>query len=147
MGADLDRTDPARGEAIAAAAVDLAVDLVRIDTVNPGLVPGAAGEAGAVELLRGRLGAAGFECAVVTPPRSPDRPSLVARRGRPAPGRGCAPYWMESALWQQAGIPAVVCGPAGGGLHADDEWVDLAQVRRFAVALAGAAAEFCAAPA
>jgi acetylornithine deacetylase len=64
--------------------------------------------------------------------------------GSPAPQRSGAPYWMESALWQEAGVPTVVCGPAGGGLHADDEWVDLRQVRTFAVALAGAAGRFCA---
>jgi acetylornithine deacetylase len=49
-----------------------------------------------------------------------------------------APYWMEAPLWQEAGIPALVCGPAGGGLHAADEWVDLDQVRRYAVALTAA---------
>ena len=38
-------------------------------------------------------------------------------------------------LWQAAGIPTVVCGPAGGGLHAADEWVDLRQVRLPALAL------------
>jgi acetylornithine deacetylase len=49
-----------------------------------------------------------------------------------------APYWMEAPLWQAAGIPALVCGPAGGGLHAMDEWVDLDQLRRYAVALTAA---------
>lgn len=49
-----------------------------------------------------------------------------------------APYWMEAPLWQAAGIPAVVCGPAGGGLHAADEWVDLHEVRRYTVALTDA---------
>ncbi|MDP9221524.1 MAG: M20/M25/M40 family metallo-hydrolase [Actinomycetota bacterium] len=53
-----------------------------------------------------------------------------------------APYWMESALWQAAGVPTLVCGPAGGGLHADDEWVDLRQVRAYPGALASAAAAF-----
>lgn len=53
----------------------------------------------------------------------------------PAPQRFNAPYWMEAPLWQAAGIPALVCGPAGGGLHAADEWVDLDEVRRYAVAL------------
>ena len=38
------------------------------------------------------------------------------------------PYWMESALWERAGIPAVVIGPAGGGLHTDVEWVELPQL-------------------
>ena len=54
------------------------------------------------------------------------------------PQRLPAPYWMEAPLWQAAGIPALVCGPAGGGLHAADEWVDLGQVRRYAVALTAA---------
>ena len=56
------------------------------------------------------------------------------------PQRLDAPYWMEAPLWQAAGIPALVCGPAGGGLHAADEWVDLDQVRRYAEALVEAVA-------
>ena len=56
----------------------------------------------------------------------------------PSPDRFHAPYWMEAPLWQAAGIPTLVCGPAGGGLHAADEWVDLDQVRRYAVALTAA---------
>ncbi len=55
-----------------------------------------------------------------------------------------APYWMEAPLWQAAGIPALVCGPAGGGLHAADEWVDLQQVQRYAVALTEAVEEWMA---
>lgn len=53
-----------------------------------------------------------------------------------------APYWMEAPLWQEAGIPALVCGPAGGGLHAADEWVDLAEVRSYADALVAALVAF-----
>ena len=55
--------------------------------------------------------------------------------GAPSPARVGAPYWMESALWQAAGVPAIVCGPAGGGLHSDVEWVELAQVHSYAEAL------------
>ena len=62
------------------------------------------------------------------------RLALEAAGAEPPADRGF-PYWMESALWHEAGIPALVCGPAGGGLHAVDEWVDLHQVSRFAVAL------------
>ena len=51
---------------------------------------------------------------------------------------------MEAPLWQAAGIPTLVCGPAGGGLHAADEWVDLHQVRRYAVALTDAVAGWAA---
>ena len=67
--------------------------------------------------------------------------ALAARRGR-VPGQVGAPYWMESALWQAAGVPTVVCGPAGG-MHAEDEWVDLAQVRAYADALAHTIGAFC----
>ncbi|QIM21393.1 M20/M25/M40 family metallo-hydrolase [Phycicoccus sp. HDW14] len=49
-----------------------------------------------------------------------------------------APYWMEAPLWQAAGVPTVVCGPGGGGLHAADEWLDLAQLLAFTEAVVGA---------
>jgi acetylornithine deacetylase len=62
---------------------------------------------------------------------------LVAA-GRPAPRDVGAPYWMESALWDAAGVPTVVCGPAGGGLHATDEWGDVAEIGAYADALAEA---------
>ncbi|MEO5608160.1 MAG: M20/M25/M40 family metallo-hydrolase [Ornithinibacter sp.] len=68
---------------------------------------------------------------------------LTAALGEAAPTEPFhAPYWMEAPLWQAAGIPALVCGPAGGGLHAADEWVDLRQVRRYAVALTTAVREW-----
>jgi acetylornithine deacetylase len=42
-----------------------------------------------------------------------------------------APWWTDAALIQAAGIPCVVFGPPGGGMHADDEWVDLEGLARF----------------
>jgi acetylornithine deacetylase len=72
--------------------------------------------------------------------------ALGARLGR-VPRPVGAPYWMESALWQAAGIPTVVCGPAGGGMHAEDEWVDLGQVRAYADALVDTIRAFCGPPA
>ena len=68
--------------------------------------------------------------------------ALDARCGR-VPEQAGAPYWMESALWEAAGVPTVVCGPAGGGMHAADEWVDLAQVRAYAEALVDTISAFC----
>jgi acetylornithine deacetylase len=55
--------------------------------------------------------------------------------GAPAPvspmlGTADARYFAER------GIPAVYYGPGGGGMHAPDEWVDLASVRRVARTLA-----------
>ncbi|GIL35584.1 M20/M25/M40 family metallo-hydrolase [Phycicoccus sp. DTK01] len=65
--------------------------------------------------------------------------AALAAEGVEQPPPLDAPYWMEATLWQAAGVPALVCGPAGGGLHAADEWVDLGQVRRFTRALVAAA--------
>ncbi len=62
--------------------------------------------------------------------------------GRPAPKEYGAPYWMESALWEEAGVPSLVFGPAGGSLHAIDEWVDVGQVRMYPLALSAALTEF-----
>ena len=53
------------------------------------------------------------------------------------PPRTGFPYWMESALWERAGIPAVVIGPAGGGLHTDVEWVELPQLLAYTETLKG----------
>ena len=59
-------------------AVALLSDLVGIDSVNPALVAGAAGEARIVEQLRARLERSGFAITVVPARGSADRPSLVA---------------------------------------------------------------------
>src|SRR3954469_17095284 len=65
-------------EEVADVAVELAVELVRIDSVTPALVPGAAGEGGIVDVLATRLAARGFEVEVVEAARGPRRPSLLA---------------------------------------------------------------------
>src|SRR5436853_183860 len=59
-------------------AVALLTDLVGIDSVNPGLVPGAAGETRIVAHLRARLERSGFTTSVVPGRTSANRPSLVA---------------------------------------------------------------------
>lgn len=59
----------------AAHAIELLADLVGIDSVNPSLVRGAAGEGAIVEHLRDRLERAGFTCTVID---SDGRPSLLA---------------------------------------------------------------------
>ena len=69
--------------------------------------------------------------------------ALEARTGR-APARVGAPYWMDAALLAAAGIPTVVVGPHGGGIHAADEWVDLASVETLALVLEDVARAWCA---
>jgi acetylornithine deacetylase len=68
------------------AAVELLAELVRIDSVNPALVPGAAGEDEIVRHLDGRLTAAGFVTTVVPADGPTGRPSLVAVPPGPAGG-------------------------------------------------------------
>lgn len=49
-----------------------------------------------------------------------------------APDITGAPWWTDGALFQEAGIPAVIFGPRGGGIHAIDEWVDLPSLETLA---------------
>src|ERR1022692_1029651 len=75
------------GSAAAAAAVELAVELVRTDSVNPGLVPGAAGEAAVAWLLARRLERGGVAVEKVPAAGGTGRPSLVARHAGTGGGR------------------------------------------------------------
>nr|WP_232483105.1 M20/M25/M40 family metallo-hydrolase [Brevibacterium yomogidense] len=54
----------------------MTADLLRIDSVNPGLVPGGAGEARIADFVMQWLRARGFECTRVEP--TPGRPSVLA---------------------------------------------------------------------
>ncbi len=51
-------------------------------------------------------------------------------------------FWTDAALLAQAGIPAVVFGPVGAGLHGAVEWVDLASVHACAEIALATAREF-----
>lgn len=67
---------------------------------------------------------------------------LAQVTGRPPAFAGMA-GWMDSALLAEAGIPSVIFGPAGEGLHADVEWVDLASLAQCHEAVLATAKEFC----
>jgi acetylornithine deacetylase len=54
------------------------------------------------------------------------------------------PFWADSALLAAAGIPCVVFGPTGEGLHSEVEWVDVASLERCVEIYAQVAAAFCA---
>ncbi len=54
------------------------------------------------------------------------------------------PFWADSALLAAAGIPAVVYGPTGGGIHSEEEWVDLESAERCAAVYQSVAEEWCA---
>ncbi len=73
---------PCRMRPVLDAVVDLLVRLVAIDSVNPALVPGGAGEAEIAAFVRAWATDAGLATEVVE--STPGRPSVIVR----APGRG-----------------------------------------------------------
>jgi acetylornithine deacetylase len=54
------------------------------------------------------------------------------------------PFWADSALLAAAGIPTVVFGPTGEGLHSEVEWVDADSLERCVEIYSAVAAELCA---
>ncbi len=80
---------------------------------------------------------------------APDHPfvELVARNAArilaaPPPLSGHL-AWMDAALLGAAGIPTVVFGPRGQGLHANEEWVDLDSMHTMFEVVTSVIAEFC----
>lgn len=59
------------------------------------------------------------------------------------PPECAAPWWTDAALIQAAGIPTAIFGPAGGGIHSTDEWVDLGSLARFETILLNVTRSFC----
>ena len=55
--------------------------------------------------------------------------------------------WFDAALLVEAGIPAVIFGPSGGGWHGEEEYVDLPSLAACAGILAQTIVDFCGAPA
>jgi acetylornithine deacetylase len=71
---------------------------------------------------------------------------VVALVGRHAgePERCGMPFWTDAALLHTAGIPTVLYGPHGEGLHTEEEWVSLASLERCAETYLAVATELCA---
>jgi len=51
--------------------------------------------------------------------------------------------WTDAALLSAAGVETVLVGPAGGGAHAAEEWIDLKSVVTLADLLAHVAVDYC----
>jgi acetylornithine deacetylase len=54
------------------------------------------------------------------------------------------PFWTDAALLHGAGIPTVLFGPCGEGLHTEVEWVSIASLERCVEVYVSVAAELCA---
>jgi acetylornithine deacetylase len=52
-------------------------------------------------------------------------------------------FWTDAAILGAAGIPSVLFGPSGGGLHSLEEWVDVHSVLQCRDALANLARAWC----
>jgi len=52
-------------------------------------------------------------------------------------------FWADSALLAAAGIPTVVFGPIGAGLHTEVEWVDVESLEQCVEIYLGVASEIC----
>ncbi len=69
--------------------------------------------------------------------------TALARLGRPA-RRGGVSFWTDAAILGHAGIPTVIFGPGGAGLHAIEEYVRVDEVLACRDVLAEVARVFCA---
>jgi acetylornithine deacetylase len=116
----------------------------------PGEAPGTA--AREVEELLGRLRAEDPEFKGASRPmfaRSPyqipadhDLPKAMLRAaGSSAPAIGMS-FWTDAAVLADAGIPSILYGPAGAGLHSVEEWVDARSVVTCRDSLVALAREF-----
>lgn len=68
--------------------------------------------------------------------------AITARSGRPPEQKG-ASFWTDAAILAAAGIPAVLLGPTGAGLHSAEEWVSLDSCVELAEILVDSARRFC----
>ncbi len=68
--------------------------------------------------------------------------ATAAQHGAPATLTG-AGFWADSAVLGHAGIPSVLFGPGGAGLHSTEEYVNVADVVLCRDALAELARRFC----
>jgi acetylornithine deacetylase len=75
-------------------------------------------------------------------------PRTLAPR-TPAPVHPCTPapigmsFWTDAAILGDAGIPSILFGPTGAGLHSVEEWVDAQSVLACRDALVSLALDWC----
>ncbi len=107
-------------------------------------------------LARLRDGDAGFEASVTSLfarppyeiPAHHDLPRALARAHEPGSTEASQPlvgmsFWTDAAVLGSAGIPSVLFGPGGAGLHSVEEYVEVHDVVRCRDALAALARGWC----
>ncbi|KAJ5671625.1 hypothetical protein N7507_000752 [Penicillium longicatenatum] len=59
------------------------------------------------------------------------------------PSVGTVPFWCDAALLAEVGIPSIVFGPAGEGLHSKEEWVKVKSLAQMEEIFINLARDFC----
>ncbi|KAF4153592.1 hypothetical protein CNMCM6069_000607 [Aspergillus lentulus] len=54
------------------------------------------------------------------------------------------PFWCDAALLSEVGVPAIVYGPSGAGLHSKEEWVEVDSLQSMSRVFERLIQEFCA---
>ena len=117
----------------------------------PGEAPGAAArevdESAGAAALRGsgfQGGQQGHVCALAVRAGGRSRPAAsdVAACGTATAPIGMS-FWTDAAILGDAGIPSILYGPTGGGLHSVDEWVNVQSVLKCRDALVALARDWC----
>jgi acetylornithine deacetylase len=98
--------------------------------------------AGETAELRVALSRSPLECAPDSPIAQVVRAAAQQVTGV-VPTDGGVAYWMDAAIFADAGAATVNYGPAGAGAHGAVAWVDLDSVVRCARVLHHAAVQFC----
>ncbi|MXZ75296.1 MAG: ArgE/DapE family deacylase [Gemmatimonadetes bacterium] len=70
--------------------------------------------------------------------------TVAARTSGRRPRVSGSAGWMDAALLSERSIPTVIYGPAGGGYHGDNEWVDVSSIEACAEVLTEVAKAYCA---
>lgn len=114
-------------------------------------LPGEADPAAELERVLAPSRPARVTTIVSRPAMEADADARVARTvleavervtGAPAVRRG-DPWWTDAGLIADAGIPTVLVGPAGGGAHADEEWVTTGSLRELVDVIGAVILDIC----
>jgi acetylornithine deacetylase len=73
----------------------------------------------------------------------PQRLAAALSRAGGTPRITGASFWTDAAVLGHSGIPSVLFGPGGAGLHSTEEYVNVADVQRCCGALVELAKDFC----
>ncbi|CAG8947858.1 unnamed protein product [Penicillium salamii] len=60
-----------------------------------------------------------------------------------APVVKSGPFWTDAAFFGAVGVPSIVYGPAGQGLHAKEEWVEVESLQQFERMFTQLVQDFC----